>query len=542
MGHSNFWSVFLFLLYEKNPMCYGGSVMRFIKPVSFLFSLVMLPVYRANAATISSNVFNDINLTEDTLVLENAVVRSDNLYVDATMTLENHGLIQTNIIVDYGRELRLKNTGTINADFVLESGATLIHEVTNAQELQYIDFDNTKHIMNVESSDVLSLSGILNVGQGASKINIQNTRINIDAKPAKTDTYVQINGNVVFVLGNSDGIYEDVFLDDVRGGAMVRFESLNINPLFADYGYIKNNKLYVGRMRETDYAKVFDNDLGRFLNSARESGKNDSLFSALDTAMDMGELNHIMNSSVLFNRDILFQPLRIVNALDSADVDLEKGDATGGLFGIKSDNFYMYGLNVGLYSAVSEKLRIHAGVRVGTMDYLSDFDVFGGNMYTLNLGAKYLINTDSFVRLDSIFNFMHTDINSVFYDGAEIDKPRATSGYINTDVGHNFVLDNGFVLSPFIGIVGERYSVDNYSDSDIGMRAGTDVKFETEFSGIKYIYATRVIIDINSYFAAAGSIGVWSDMDALGADVSATVTNSQNVISYKLSIDGKISF
>jgi hypothetical protein len=502
----------------------------------------MLPVYKAGAVTISGNVFNDINLTEDTLVLENAVVQSDNLYVDAKMTLENRGLIQTNIIVDYGRELRLKNSGTINADFVLESGATLIHEVTNAQELQYIDFDNTKHIMNVESSDVLSLSGVLNVGQSASKINFQNTRINIDAKPIKTDTYVQINGNVVFVLGNSDGIYEDVFLDDVRGGAMVRFESLNINPLFADYGYIKNNKLYVGRMRETDYGKVFDNDLGHFLNSARESGKNASLFSALDTAMNMGELNHIMNSSVLFNRDILFQPLRIVNALDSADVDFETGDVTGGLFGIKSDNFYMYGLNVRFNSGVSEKLRIHAGVRVGTMDYLSDFDIFGGGIYTLNLGAKYLINTDSFVRLNSIFNCMHTDIDSVFYDGAEIDKPRAVSGYINTDVGHNFVLGNGLVLSPFMGIVGERYSVDNYSESDIGMRAGTDVKFETELSGIKYIYATRVIIDTNSYFAAAGSIGVWSDMDALGADVSATVTNSQDVISYKLSIDGKISF
>lgn len=512
-------------------------MINFLKRVSLFYGFVFVPNLMLG---VSGVLAADLHFNTDTTIEYGTIVSPDTLYIDASMILQNHGTIQTNILVGNAYALYLRNTGVINSNFILNPGATLFQSVTNAQELKYIDFGVTEYVTDIESNDTLALSGILNVGQDATKIKIRNTKIKIDAMPVKTDVPIVLEGNVTFVLGDLDGIYDGVFLEYVTGNAI--FETVQTNPLFADSGYLRNNMLYVKRVRETDYVKVFNNDLGRFLNMARASGKNDSFFSQLDSAMDMDSLRDVMNKSVLFNRDLLLKPLQIINSLDVADFDYDFDGAQGRLFGFMSDDFYAVGLNVNVGKSVSDRFNLYGGLRIGEIDYQSNFDMFNGELYGLNLGAKYLINIDSFVRANMALNIMNTDINAVMYDGQEIKAPYVTSGYINTDVGRSFVFDNGLVISPFVGAMLESYSIDSYSDFDVNMRAGSDLKFKTEFSGMKYIYSVRGAVNTNLDMLITGKIEFWSSLDGLGAGLSVAMSDAQDAMTYKISADARIAF
>lgn len=509
-----------------------------------LFSLVFMgvPDTGFGAEVIGTDIYGTIrNFSTDTIILNDVIVAPDKLIIDGLIEVENHGVIQTDIFLADGTSLFLRNTGDINADFDLGTGSVLYHKISTSDEIKHVDF-NVNYTAFVESTEVLSLTGLIDVTNRADKVFIQNTIINIDGIPQEFNNPIELGNKVSFVLGNLDMLYQGVVLNDVRGLTEVKFISNNQNPMFSDYGYIKNNKLYVGHVRSTDYAKIYPNDLGDFLNSARDSGKHDLLFSHLDNAMTYGELDDIMSDSLLFNPDKLFQPLRIINSLNFVDGHYESGNLGGEIFGISSDNFYAYGLGTNVGFGVSDNLSLYAIFKIGTLDYQSDIDILSGSIYGLNVGAKYLLDSNMFVRGDVGLLALDTDVDAVFYDGQKIKQPWVKSGYINADVGHVFQFIDTVSVTPFVGLWTDYYSVDNYNDYDANLYIGTDIDFDTEFSGIKYLYSARGAFNTDMYFMLNGKVGIWSVTDAMGGDLSVSVSNTDNVMSYKVALNTRIAF
>lgn len=482
------------------------------------------------------NVFDD-----DVIILENVIVSPDKLVVDGFVVVENHGDIQTDIFVSDGSRLVLRNTGKINSVFNLGNMAVLYHKITNKDEMKAVDI-NANYTTFVESAETLSLTGVMDVANNSDKVYIQNTVINIDGIPCDTQKRVELGDSVTFVLGDITGIYDGVLLDDVRGVTQANFIINNQNSLFSNYGYIENNKLHVRHVRETDYTKIFNSNLGVFLNSTRAAGKYDSLFVNLDNAMSFTELDAIMQDSVLFNPDKLFESLYILNALNFADRDFEYENLGGEIFGFASDSFYAYGLGANFGFNLSEDLSVYAMFQMGTLDYKEYLDMFSGSIYGLNIGAKYLFYSDMFVHGDIGLLALDTDIDAVFYDNKEIKQPWAKSWYINTDVGRLFRFDDFLSLTPFAGFRADYYSVDTYNDSKANLYIGTDVGFDTEFSGIKYFYSARGAFNTDMYFMLNGKIGIWSVVDAMGGDLSASISNTGNVLSYKVALNTRIAF
>ena len=494
------------------------------------------------ADIIEADIYDTIySFNTDTVVLDNVIVEPDKLVIDGMVELENHGVIKTDVFLTDGTNLVLRNTGVVNANFDLGVGSVLYHKIAANNEIKYVDF-NVNYTAFVESSEALSLTGIIDVTANADKVFVQNAIINIDGIPKNLNNYIELGDNVSFVFGDLGVLYEGVLLNDVRGISNVSFISGNQNPMFSDYGYIKGNKLYVGHVRATDYAKIYPNDLGEFLNSVRNSGKHDSLFLRLDNAMTYSELDSIRGNSLLFNPDKLFEPLHILNALNFADRNLETGNVGGEIFGFASDSFYAYGLGVNIGSDMSDGLSVYANLQIGTLDYQDDLDVFSGSIYGLNVGAKYLLDSDAFVRGDIGLLALDTDIDAVFYNNKEIKQPWVNSGYMNVDIGRVFRFIDDISLTPFAGVRTDYYTVDTYNDFKANLYVGTDVGFDTEFSGIKYFYSARGAFNTDMYFILNGKIGIWSVADAMGGDLSASISNTDDVISYKVALNTRVAF
>lgn len=516
--------------------------MKVLRSFCFAAMFISSACCAFGADIIASDVNGDVAFfRNDKIVLDGVTVNPNNLFIENLITVENHGNIQTNINITDGAKLYLRNTGNIDSVFSLGSGATLYHKITNQDELKWIDF-GVNYTTYIDSTDMLSLTDVVAVANDSDKIFIQNTTMTINGMPDNTSKHVELGENVTFVLDGFSGVYEGVVLEYVSGTSNVVFVSGNENEMFSDYGYIKNNKLYVGHVRETDYEKIFNNDLGRFLNKVRMDNSSDSLFVRMDNALSMHELKDIMQESVLFNPDVLFATLRIMNDLNFADMDNTRGNVSGNLFGFNSDNFYAYGIGAKIGFDILENLDGYASVQLGTIEYLSDIDAFGGELYGLNIGARYTTENNMFLRGDFGLFSVDTDMNAVFYNNKKIEYPCADSGYLNIDVGRVLSYDDNITISPFVGLRMENYSVGNYSESDTGLYAGADIDFDVEYSGIKYVYALRSAFDTDMTYILNGKIGFWSVTDALGGDVSLSLTNSQDVMSYKISVNTQISF
>ena len=144
-----------------------------------LFSLLFLgvPDTGFGADIIETDIHDTIHeFSTDTIILDNVIVAPDKLIIDGLIEVENHGVIQTDIFLADGTNLFLRNTGDINADFDLGTGSVLYHKISTSDEIKHVDF-NVNYTAFVESTEVLSLTGLIDVTNRADKVFIQNTII-----------------------------------------------------------------------------------------------------------------------------------------------------------------------------------------------------------------------------------------------------------------------------------------------------------------------------------------------------------------------------
>lgn len=495
----------------------------------------------------ASVVSNDIwgsqkTFYNDFFVEKDITVAPTDLYLAQSMFVQNSGLIRTNIHVCDRCEVYVQNSGVIDSNFILGQDVNLYQVVFGQQDLNDIGTTEPYTVL-VDSDDVLTLSDLISVSGDAKRVFIENTKINIDSVPDNRSVLVDIGDNVIFLIDDATDFQNDVLLDNVSGGWSVRFEENNSDPMFSVAGQIDNGRLSIKRVRETDYAVVFDGaDCGDFLNNLRIYGGGEKLFLYLDNAMDMNELNNIMSRSVRFNSDVLLQPVQTLYAFDMLKYDFLVGGSGADLFGVMSEDFLMYGLNLKYVNNISDDFLVGVGARFGKIEYGSDLDDFGGLMYGLDLNLKYKFYDNAFVRTDIMAAKSDFDVNMVFYNNKIISEPSVLSGYVLTDFGYKFDLSDSFYLTPYLGVVADYYKLSTVSDFNMYMRLGTDFGYTFEFLGVRYNYDARISVNDFSDVMLSAHVGAWSDIDALGGDITLSAVSISDTISYALSINLRLMF
>ena len=497
----------------------------------------------ANATIVTNDIWGaKKTFNTDFSVSENVTVAPNDVYLSQSVNIYNQGLIKTNIHVCDRCHVYVQNSGVIDSEFVLGTDAKMFQVVNTKQDLNAIN-TNADYVVLVTSDDVLSLSDVVNMAGTAQGLVVENTKLNVDSVPDNKSLPIDIGDNVVLVVNDTTELDGVVLLDNVQGGWSVRFEEQNSDPMYSVTGAINNGRLSINRMRETNYAIVLENDKrGMFLNELREQGGAEKLFSHLDSAPDMKALDDIMMQSARFNLDVLLQPVQTMYAFDMLRYDFASVLSGADAYAITADDYFIYGLNLKHNMKLSDGVSIGVGVRVGQMEYKSDLDDFSALNYGLNLNMKYKFLSDAFVRTDVVAMMSDFDIGLVSYDNNVISNPRALSGYWLTDIGYKFDLSDSFYLTPYVGCVVDYYNLEDIVQSDAVGRVGMDMGYTFEFSGIRYNYDARIGLNNFSDIVASGRIGVWSDIDSFGGDVTVSVISMTDVVSYGVSANLKFAF
>ncbi len=499
-----------------------------------LFVYVLFAVHDAWSGVISGDKF----VSHD-FVIENAdYYMPDSLHVSGVVEIENNGLLKTNVVLNDNTTLIIENHADVNSVFELGSHAQIIQKISDANDMVYIDF-NVPYSVLVDDANMLQLNALINFADEADKLILSDSVLVVNEALEKNLENVELRGDVFLVADDISALYDVPFITGVSGTGGVYLITNNLNPLFADVAVMRNGDLYFERHREYDYAKVFSNDKGRFLNLLRKRNPNDKLLHALDSVSDMNSFNRVLNHSARFNSENLVRPLKILNALNYFDY-------AEGLFsdvlGVMSEDFYSYGIGIGVRENVLSGLNIGVGLRLGKIKYDSDYDDYTGNLYGVDLSVLWNLNDNIMMRVLGGVLYQDTDIGNVFYENRMYENPDVMQGYLKTDVAYRFDLTDSFYLDAYFGLNINAYSVVDIVDFDSNFYSGVMLGYEFDMMGIKYNYLFGADINTDSDIGMHASVGFVSYMDMIGGNAKIDAVRMFDVMTYKLSLNARFLF
>lgn len=515
------------------------------KILSFLLSVLCVGI--VHAQDINSEVIGTYDvLFEDVYVNQDGKFFVTKAFVDVdygnSLKIENHGLFQPGELeICAGCDVIFENYNFIDVEtVVLNDGAQIFQTVSNIDNMIAMNL-GTNYTTVVHGDMGLSLADVVDLSDDSNVIVLNNVTLNINKVPLNKSKHVVIGDNVTLVIGDLIDGGGVTVLDDVTNSASVRFVSDSNDVMFVNVGAVRDGKLYVERVRETDYVVIFDNDMGKFINALRYDAKNDNLMYALDSATDKDSLFSIMDNSVLFNPDVLVRPLQIINTINVQALNIGfENNVNANVFGIMSDDFYLYGADVNLVNVIKDKFKINIGVNISHMDYASSLDSFSGDIYGVNFGAGYLFENNMFVNLNTGLSFAEFNIPYVWYDDL-INKPNASFGYVVTDAGYRFKADS-FSIVPFAGFVTQFYDLAGYKYSEYMGHVGVDSEYRYVVSDLEYVYGVSVVADTDCTLGVSGKIGFMSPMDMIGGNIALSIISTYDSLSYKASVNAKLLF
>ncbi len=480
----------------------------------------------------------NVDISTDSVVYENVMFRPGVVNVNDTLDFVNNGRVNTTFSICDGCKIFIHNRGDFVADFSLGNNSRVIQVVAGADEWNPIDAD-VKYTLMIDGGDGLNLGNGFN-GDALNNIILKDSVLNISDVILMSGVNIDLRGDIVLMADDLGGLYDMPIIGNVSGDGRVRIVSNNENPLYADVSYLVDNQLFVKRVRETDYKKIFDNDMGVFLNNLRIQRPDDGLVRALDVAPDMDALHRVMARSVRMNPELLLRPVRMLGEFDKFTTGGETGiDADFDI--VFSDNFYSYGMGAGIGGSF-EKLEFRIGLYFGDMEYESELDSFNGLYYGLNLSANYLMKSNLFVHGTANVIRFDFDVGNVFYDGEIINNPSAVYVGGVADFGYRHEFSDSFYVAPFVGLDTVGTIVADVSDVDIRGRVGMDVGYAYQILGISYHYGVGVNANSDNEIMVNARAGVWSEYDGAGANIGFAVSRMFDIYSYKISVGGRVWF
>ena len=479
-----------------------------------------------------------INLNADTVIGENVRFEPDVVNVNRTIDLINNGLVNTDFVVCERCEFRILNHGDFSANFNLGMDATLVQVVSGVDDFNPI-VSNVKYTLMIDGADNIYLNAGVNAG-ALNKLVIQNSIVDINNFDFRNLDELDLFGDIVFVVDDLSDMYDVPIVNNVSVNGRIYFQSDVNNPLFADVGYIDDGRLFVKRVRETDYVKVLNSKAGLFLNNLRAKNPDDGLLKYMDSAMHIDALRDAMMRSVRFNPSVLGNIIEIINSFDKFLFKTDAGIYVDGNL-VWSDNFYSYGVNLGGVDRIGD-VDVAINMRVGNIEYETELDNFTGVYYGLNLNAKYLMKNNFWVRgLVDVTRF-DFDTGDVFYENRVINNPSAVSINAVADFGYRYALIDSLYIAPFVGIDMSNYRMESVTDGIMHARGGVMVGYQYEMMGIKYNYDAMFDVASQDVMRGVARIGFWSAYDMIGGNTEFSVVRMFDTLSYKMSIAGRLRF
>lgn len=505
--------------------------------------LILIPDCDSFAETINFSVYGGTKtFAEDTIISKNVSVKPKDLIIDESIDITNYGNLSASMLEICPRcNVSFENFGTVKFDNVsFVDGGHIFQLVSDINNMKAADIPASYTII-VSGNNNLSLADVVDFSSGDSSILLENTILNINKLPLNLSKTIKIGNNVQFIVDDIAELHNVVVLDNISGGANVRFVTNNDDVMFLSVGKIVDGKMYIEHIRETDYSVIFDNDLGLFLNSLRNDDKNNNLMYALDSAVDQESLNQIMSESVLFNPDVLYDSLQIINAVNMLGANSGLGNRLGGnVYGVMSDDFYIYGLDVSVETVI-HNLDLSLNFSTGHIEYASVLDKFSGMLYNIGLGVNYHLENNMFARTGIGASLLDLDIGDVFYDNTLQEFKNSLMGYAFVDFGYMMNSDS-WSVAPFVGVNNQFYNIVNNTYDDISMRIGVDTEYRYAISDLEYFYGLSIMADTLSAFSASGKIGFNSVQDMIGGYIAVSVLSMNDAISYQATINAQISF
>ena len=502
------------------------------------FVLLGLFVMRGACASVvlSGNDYGGNRTWNDDVVIADGVnVLPDSLTITKSMQIENYGTLKSDIWVCDRCRVRIKNAGVIDADFYMGDKAQIIQVVSDARDLNPVDF-GSDFVVSVEGANGISGDDILRLVNGASALVLTDSVIDITGLN-QIDVPVQINGVVDLHAMSGVGLYDAALMKNVSGNGTIRFVIDDNDPMYADVAYVHDGALFARRERETDYSKVLNNDVGEFLDRLRDINADDKLLSALDKAVDMRQLKNIMGKTVRVNPDNLFMVARAINAFSVADAS----DTGARVFGVLGDVFKAHGIDLNFSDDVYA-MRIDVGLRAGNIKYNSDLDEFDGDFWGLKISGNYLMKNNFWIRSDvgaTRFNF---DVGDVFYNGVDLHNPKMLSVSGIVDAGYIYDIYESCSVAPFVGVGVATYSLGDVARNFVHARVGGNVAYTYKMMGLMYKYNIGAAINSDKEISVMGRVGFMSEYDDMGGDITVGVTRVMGVTAYNLSIGAQIRF
>ncbi len=469
-------------------------------------------------------------MDKDVVVHSYAEFNVPDIVLVGSRVLENSGdvFVSGQIEVCDNCRLEIYNRGGFNASFKLGNNASVVQVVSENRDLNAIDF-NVDYDILVVNADGINLSDVMHLGDAARKIYLRDSFVLWDVGNINSHN-LSLDGDIRLGLDNIESILNVPILMDVSPDTYVQVVSGGlINPLFAMKTFVENDNTYVKFIRETDYTKFLDSNLGVFINSLRADDGANGLVVALDNALSMDDINKIMADSVRIAPINMMDSVTAFNVFDMNDFNCEN------TFGAS----YMLFEDAAIYGAV-----LRGGINVGQMDAgvgvyanllnaTDSFEEYSGFMIGANLVGKYE-NDFGFLRGKVGGNMTRFDMANVFDGTKSVDNPVGYSLYGAIDVGHNFRPTNDLSVAPYVGIGTNHIEILRDAETKYFWRIGTDVSYSFEMLGIKYDYGVRFGLVSNGDLIVGGRAHFMSDMDMIGGHVGIDCIDNKNGRGYKI--------
>lgn len=511
--------------------------------------LFMIPENAAGmvADYIEGNKYGDkLSIGTDTFITDSAHLEFHNINIIQSVSITNAGVIDANINICDGCHVYIQNSGTINGAFNLGNRSEITQIIGANTDITYLGLNSHYNIL-VRGDDKISMSGLMSVAVSADKVILDDAVLVLDNLNLRNANFgepvFELVGDVVIHLDSVAMLNGRPILSNVSGNGTVSVHVRDENPLFVINVRSDDGKVYADMVRNTDYVKILNNNTGAYLNFLREVSPNDKLLTALDGATDMNKLNNIISRSAILNPINLMRPIRIFNSFEllNSGVCHDESEISAAPIYIFSDDFNIYGANLGLSFAITDNTSVSATGYAGMMNFVNDIDDFDANIYGGNFGISY--KNDKII-FDALVGFTSAKFYSepVFNGKRVVSNPTGTSKYVFGEIGRRFKITNDISVVPFVGFNADYSAVADLHELDLNAHVGSDIVLYARTGDISYKYGFRTRAATNGEISCAFHINFWSDADDAGGDVQVGTIHDDFGTTYNIRFGAKANF
>lgn len=485
----------------------------------------------------------DIGIVDDTVITDSVVVDVENINVMNTVLITNNGVLHGNVNVCDGCDIFIENNGDMDVDFNKLGYSSIIQLISDASSMNSVGDASNVQIV-IDNADGLSLSGLQDVAHGAEKLTVNNSSFVLDGI-LDDDVEMpdaELHGDIVLYVSDDFVLPSGPIMSNVYGDADISVSGGGLSPLYLFSAYVQDNSVYLHYVRNTDYAQIFNNPIGSFLNNLRNYNPNDKIFNMLDSAGSMTDLNNVIARSGRTNPIRLMDSVRLFDDFEMFDMPDKYSGIGIAPIALYANDFYTYGLSVDAAFNITDKWLVNASGYIAKTDFASDIDEYKSALYGGNVHIAYFDNS-WFADVVTGTNIAKFDVGAVLQGASVINNPDGFSVYSVANLGLNFDIKHNFVVSPFVRMGVHWLEIADNTDMDIIAGGGASAVIKVDMYDIDYQYGIRVGADFSGDIDAMAYVDILSNADGAGGTLGIGIVYDDIVgIGYKAIVGLGVKF